>query len=212
MTVVSPVVGRDRARRSCSGRRLPFHARRSTIDAGPRRRARRPDGHRRLGQLRIVERADANEDQVRSNLGLAEQWGAAARAEPAVHPVAAVRNTRVVDRRPGDREGRCAKAGADGSAASTQVLAIAAPAHPRRDRRFGALPPNRTAKATPCHGHLALRGRRGAAREIVLRDASPTAPPDRSGARLCSGKERTSCPSVEPPRRSNVGSGKAVSQ
>ena len=159
-----PIPGNSWTERLCSGWRLPLRARASVVDASPRRRARRPDRHRRLRELRIVERSDPSEDQVRSRFGLAEQWSAAARAEPPVHPIAAVRDARVVARRPRHREGRHAKARTHRSAARAQVLAIAAPAHPRGDRRFRALPTNRAAKAAPCHGHVALQ-----ASVVVLR-------------------------------------------
>ena len=142
-----------------SGRRLFFHARRSIANARPRWRARRPDGHRRLRELWIVERSNPNKNQVWAGLGLAEQRGATARAEAAVHAIAAVRDTRVVARRTRDCEARCAKASAYRSAACAQVLAIAAPAHARGNRRFSALPANRTAKATARHSHAALQGR-----------------------------------------------------
>jgi hypothetical protein len=167
-------------RRLRRGRRLLFHARRGIINASPRWRARCPDGHRRLGELRIVERSNPNEDQMRSSLGLAKQGRATARAEAAVHPIAAVRHTRVVARRTRDLEGRCAKASANGSAACAQVLAIAAPARSRSDRRFSALPMNRTAKATACQCHVALQGQSAAASEIVFSGIFRTMPPNPS--------------------------------
>lgn len=181
-----PRLRREAERRLCSGRWLPFHARRGGVDASPRWRARRPDAQRRLPELRIVERSNPNEDQVRSSLGLAEQWCATARAEPAVHPIAAVRHARVVARRTRDREGSGAKAGANRSAACAQVLAIAAPTHPRGDRRFGALPTNGPAKATSCHGHVALHGKSHAASEIVLSAAAQRAVIDSMTLSACS--------------------------
>src|SRR5438270_2355880 len=177
-------------RRLRSGRRLLFHAGRGIINASPSWRARCPDGHRRLGELRIVERSYPNEDQVRSSLGLAKQGSATARAEAAVHPIAAVRHTRVVARRTRDLEGRCAKASANRSAACAQVLAIAAPARPRSDRRFSALPTNRTAKATACQCHVALQGQSGAASEIVFAGVFRTMPPNPCIERTSSGTLR----------------------
>lgn len=163
-TPLMPNVGR----RLRSWRWLLSHAWRDIIDAGPRWRARCPDGHRGLRELRIVERSNPNEDQMRSSLGLAEQWSATARAEAAVHPIAAVRHTRVVARRARDLEGRGAKARAHRSAAGAQVLAVAAPAHARGDRGFIALPTNRTAKATACQCHVALQGRSRAGPQIGI--------------------------------------------
>ena len=143
-------------RRLCSGRRLLVDALRSVIDASPGRRARGPDGHRRLRELGIVECPDPNEDQVRPRLGLAEHRSAAVRAEPAVHPIAAVGHARIVGRRSLDLEGLGAKARPHRSAARAQVLAIAAPAHPRGDRRFIALPTYRTTETTTGNAHAAL--------------------------------------------------------
>jgi len=156
-------------RRLRSGRRLPFHPRRGLVHASPRRCAHRPDRHRRLRELRIVERADPYEDQMGPRLGLAEQRSAAARAEAAVHPIAAVGHARVVARRPGDLEGCRAKASADGPAACAEVLAIPAPADPRGDWRLGALPTNRAAKATACHCHVCLQDRDGAVQRLDSR-------------------------------------------
>jgi len=153
----------------CCRRRLPFQSRQSCINAGPTWRTGRPDRHRRVGKIRIVECPRSNEDQMRSCLGLAEERSAAIWAEPAVHPVLAIGHTREVAQPPYDLERCGAKAGTDCSAACAQILAIAAPAHPRSDRRFRALPANRSAKtpARDCHCTLQGRERGNAASHIV---------------------------------------------
>ena len=143
----------------CRGRRLLFHTRQSRIDASPTRRTGGPDCHRWVGEIWIVEGPSANKDQMRPCLGLAKERCAALWAEPAVHSTATVGHTREFARSPSDLERRCVKAGADGAAACTQVLAIAAPARARRNWRFQALPANRTTKTPACHSHCTLRGR-----------------------------------------------------
>ena len=144
----------------CCGRWLPFHARQSCINTSPTRRTGGPDRHCRFGKIGIVERPSPNEDQMRSYLSLAKERRAAIGAEPAVHSTATVRHTQEVARFPYDLERCGAKASANRSAAAcTQVLAIAAPAHPRGDQRFRTLPANRTAKAPACHCHRALQER-----------------------------------------------------
>ena len=143
---------------SC-GRRLPFRTRQSCVNAGPTRRTGCPDGHCRFGKIRIVESPCPNEDQVRPSLSLAEERSPAGWAESTVHSIATVRDTREVTRPPYDLEGRGAKASTNRSAACAQVLAIAAPAHPRRDWWLVALPANRAAKAPASHCHCALQGR-----------------------------------------------------
>ena len=137
------------------GRRrwLSFHARQRRVDASPARCARRPDRHCGAGTIRIVEGANPNEDQMRSCLGLTEQRGAANRTKATAHPVTAVREAREAARLPDDAEGLGSKARADCSAACAQVLAVAAPAHPRRDRRCRTVPTNSATKAAPCQCH-----------------------------------------------------------
>ena len=146
------------ARQLCCGRRLLFCTRQSCINTGPTRRTGGPDRHRRAGKIWIVESPSSNEDQMRSCLSLAKERSAAMGAEPAVHSTATVGHTREVSRFSHDLERCRAKASANRSAACTQVLAIAAPAHSRGDWRFRALPANRAAKTPACHCHCALRG------------------------------------------------------
>jgi hypothetical protein len=185
------VVRQHMTQRLSDGRWLLFLARRGIINASPRWRAGSPDRHRRLCELRIVERSNSNEDQVRSSLGLAKQRRATTRTEASVHPIAAIRHTPVVTGGTHHLEGRCAKASANRSAACAQVLAVAAPAHPRRDRRFSALPTNRFAKATPCQCHFALQAQNGAASKVkvsgVLRTASPNPSIERTSQSLLRG-------------------------
>jgi hypothetical protein len=170
------------AQRLCGRRRLAFRMWQCIIDASPAWRAGCPDGHRRPCEIRIVERSDSNENQMWSSLSFAKHRSAAVRAESAAHSVATVRHTRVLTRRTRDLEGRCAKASANRPAACAQVLAIAAPTHSRRNRRFSALPANRAAKASSCYRHLAPQGqtRGSTAAQIVLSAAISTAPPNPS--------------------------------
>ena len=184
-------VRRHLARPLCSGRWLPFHARRGVINASPRRRTRCPDGHRGLRELRIVERSNPDEDQVRSSLSLAKQGSATARAEAAVHPIAAVRHTQVVARRTRDLEGRCAKASANRSAACAQVLTIAAPAHARRDWRSGALPNEPHRKGNGLLVSCRSPGSRVVPlSEILFSGVFRTVPPNPSIERTSSGRLR----------------------
>ena len=135
---------------------MPFHTRQSCINACPTRRAGCPDRHCRADKIGIIEGPNPNEDQMWSCLSLAKDRSTAIWAKPAVHSIAAVRHAREVARLPYDLERGGAKASTNGSASRAQVLAIAAPAHPRSDRRLSALPTNRTAKAPACHCHCAL--------------------------------------------------------
>jgi hypothetical protein len=80
---------------------LPFDHRQIGIEAGPRWGRFRPDGRGGSDEVRIVERAHAHEDEVRTRLGLTKDGRAALGAEAAVHDRAAVRATYVVGERPG---------------------------------------------------------------------------------------------------------------
>ena len=146
---------------------MPFDSRQRFVNASPTRRAGCPDRHCRAGKIGIIEGPNPNEDQMWSCLSLAEERSAARCAEPAVHSIAAVRHARKVACLPDDLERLGAKTSTNGSAARAQVLAIAAPAHSRCDRRFSALPTNCTAKASSCHCHCALQGQ---AEHMVLPD------------------------------------------
>ena len=172
------------ARQLCCGRWLPLHMWQSCINTSPRRRTGCPDGHCRIGKIRIVKGPGPNKDQMRSSLSLAKERGPAIRAEAAVHLIATVCHTREVTRLPFDLERLSTKAGAYRSTACSQVLAIAAPTHPRSDWRLRALPTNRTAKAPACHCHCALQGqeRGNAAWQIVRLPAysNPAMPPNNS--------------------------------
>jgi hypothetical protein len=154
----------------CCRRRLPFQTRQSCINASPTRGTGRPNRHRRVGKIRIVECPRSDEDQVRSCLGLAEERSAAIRAEPTVHSVPTIGHTREVTHPPLDLERSGAKAGANRSTACAQILAIAAPAHPGRDWRLCALPANRAAKTPACDCHCALQAQeRGKAASHIVR-------------------------------------------
>ena len=114
--------------------------RRLCVDAGPSRRRRRPDRHRRGGKIRIVEGADTHKDQLRPHLCLTEERRTARRAESPVHLIATVRDTWIVVGLAGHDECRCTEAGVDCSASSTEILALPAPANARDNRRRRAFP------------------------------------------------------------------------
>ena len=146
------------ARQLCCGRRLLFRTRQCCINPSPTGRTGGPDRHLRVGKIWFVESPSPNEDQMRSCLSFAKERSAAIGAEPAVHSIATIGHTREVARFSYDLERCGAKASANRSAACTQVLAIAAPAHARGDWRFRALPAKCAAKTPACHCHSALRG------------------------------------------------------
>ena len=135
------------------GRGLLLHTRQFSIDAGPTRCTRRPNGHGRARTIRVVKASNPNEYQMWPRLCLAEQGSAAGRAKSPMHAVATVRDAREISRPPRNLERLGAKASSNGPATGAQVLAIAAPAGARSDRRFLALPTNRPAKApaSQCH-------------------------------------------------------------
>jgi len=161
-------------------RRLLLRTRQFSVDASPARCTRRPNGHCGACTIRIVKASNPNEDQMRSRLRLAEQGSTARRAKSPMHPVATVGDAREVSRLPNNLECRRAKACSNRPTTRAQVLAIAAPANGRGDRRFLTLPTNRTAKAPAgqCHGILP-RSRRWA---LSLGKAYPSRSTSRRGA------------------------------
>jgi hypothetical protein len=139
------------------GRRgLLLHTRQFSIDAGPARCTRCPNGHCRACTIRIVKASNPNEYQVWSRLRLAEQGSTAGRAKSPMHPVATVRDAREVSHPPHNLKCRGAKASSNCPTTCPQVLAISAPANARSDRRFLALPTNRAAKAPASQFHCTL--------------------------------------------------------
>src|SRR4051812_16946377 len=98
------------------------------VEAGPRGRLRGPDGGRGLCDLRIVERSGAHEDEMRSDLRLAEQRGTAIWAEATVHDVAAVGDAAIVLHLAFDRDCVAGEADVHRAATGAEVLAQAAPA------------------------------------------------------------------------------------
>ena len=132
---------------------LPLHLRQFWADASPARRTRRPDRHRRIREIRIVECADAHEDQMRPRFRLAEKRGPTRRTESPMHLVAAGRDAWIIAGIAMHHECRRAKAGVDRSAAGTDILAVPAPAHARDNRRCRALPTNCSTKASACDRH-----------------------------------------------------------
>lgn len=155
-TLAANVAGALRGRRG-----LLLHTRQFSIDAGPARCTRRPNGHCGACTIRFVKASNPNEDQMWSRLRLAEQGSTARRAKLPMHPVATVRDAREVGRPPHNLECRGAKASSNRPTTCSQVLAISAPASARSDRRLLALPTNRAAKAPASQCHCALpRSRR----------------------------------------------------
>ena len=136
---------------------LPWDLR---VNAGPTWRAGCPDGHRGAGEIRIIKSSGPHEDQVWSCLGLTKKRSTAIAAESTVHSIAAVRDARKVACLSRNLEHRRAKAGANRSAACTQVLTVPAPTHARNDWRFQAFPANRTAEALSSHCHCSLQGQK----------------------------------------------------
>jgi hypothetical protein len=153
---------------------LLLNTRQPSVDAGPLRRARRPNGHGGGCKIRLVKASNPNEYQVRACLSLAEQRSTARRAKSPMHAVAAVRGAREVAHLPYHLERRRAKASSHRPASCPKVLAVAAPANARSNGRFLTLPTNRTAKASSSHCHSALQGlvRRHCAWQIVRLAAS----------------------------------------
>ena len=137
---------------------LLLNARQRRVDAGPLRRARRPNGHCGLCAIRIVKASNPNEYQMRACLSLAKQRRTARRAESSMHAVAAVCRAREGTRLTCNLERRCAKASPHRSASCPKVLAVAAPANARSNRRLLTLPTNCTAKTSASHRHSALQG------------------------------------------------------
>src|ERR1700722_9108684 len=117
--------------------RLTLDARQRLIKAGPGRRFRGPNRHGRCYSIRIVQRANANKNQMWPRFCLAEQMHPATRAEAAMHDIAAVGNAAIVTSLAAHAEGFSAKARVDRSTASADVLTKAAPTRARGDR-FGA--------------------------------------------------------------------------
>ena len=164
----------DVAGELCGRRGLLLHTRQFSIDAGPARSTRRPNGHCWACTIRIVEASNPNEDQMWSRLRLAEQGSTAGRAKSPVHPVATVRGAREVSRAPHNLECSGAKASSNRPATCPQVLAVPAPAGARSDRRVLALPTNRAAKAPASQCHCALpRSRRVVTADRTLRGQVP---------------------------------------
>ncbi len=121
---------------------------------GPLWRRGGPDRHLRGDRGRIVEGADADEDEMRARRRAAEERRAAARAEGALHEVAAVGAAF----EPGDiaveTEARGLEAGIGHARARAEILAVAAPAEAGRQRLALGLEVNAAAEtAAGCGGH-----------------------------------------------------------
>ena len=129
------------------------------VDLGPARRGRRPDCHRRLSEIRIVESADSHEDQVRPRLGLAEERCPARRTESPVHLATTVRDASIVVRPSGHGEGGRAEASVDRAAARTDILAVPAPAHASDNWRLRAFPADCPAEASSCDCHSVFQSK-----------------------------------------------------
>jgi len=117
------------------------------------------------GEIRIVERANSHEDQMRPGLGFAKEWGPARPTESPVHLVATVGDTSIVARLSGHCEVLAAETRIDRSAASTEILTVPELTHACHDRRVRALPVNCSARHRPVIG-IAHSEQRGANRWI----------------------------------------------
>lgn len=143
-------------RLSARWRRLLLDPSQLGIDASPSRRRRCPDRHRRDGEIRVVESADANENEMGTRLGLAEERRPAHWTKAPVHAVATVREAGIITGLPDHRERVGAEAGVYRSAAAADILAVPAPTHARDHRRRRAFPSNRPAQAATCYRHVVL--------------------------------------------------------
>lgn len=137
-------------------RRLLLDLGQLCIEASPSRRRRRPDRHRGCGEIRIVEGPDANEYEMGPRLRLAEQRRPARGAEASMHPVAAVREARIIPRLSAHRERLGAETRVYRAAAGADILAVPAPTYARDYWRCRASPFNRTTQAAACYRHGVL--------------------------------------------------------
>jgi hypothetical protein len=106
-----------------------------------------------LGDLRVIERASAYEYEMRPRFRAAEHGRAASRAKHSMHDVAALGDIRIVAGYAVDDEILGLEAGIDRAAPGAQILAQAAPANARNDRRICALETYRAAQTTPGYFH-----------------------------------------------------------
>jgi len=148
---------------SCSrcGRGLAFNTRKRTVEACPIRCACCPNGERRPREIGVVKCSDSYEYQVRPGVSLTEERRAACAAEPPAHPVSAIGNAEVVGGISGAGKARRAEARVHRSITCAKILAVAAPAQSRDDRRLCACPANRAAKASTRYRHRLVGPPRG---------------------------------------------------
>src|SRR5712671_7590585 len=147
------------SRPSCcsrQGRRLSLHPWDGFRNAGPAWRRGGPDGQRWLHEVRVVERAGADADDVRTRFGCGEQRRPAVRAEAPENDVATVRHGAVGVGLAAHGESVGGKEDVDGAAARSEVLADPAPAH-AGDLRFRlALVAYGPAQTAALYGHSRL--------------------------------------------------------
>ena len=138
---------------------MPLHLRQRCVDLGPVGRGGRPDCHRRVSEIRIVEGTDSHEDQMRPRLGLAEERCPARRTESPVHLATTVRDASIVVCPSSHCEGGRAEAGVDRAAPRTDILALPAPAHASDNWRLRAFPADCPAKASSCDCHSVFQSK-----------------------------------------------------
>jgi hypothetical protein len=150
----------ETARRLRRWRWLPLHLRQRRVHRGPPRRRGCPHRHGGIGKVRIVESTNAHEDQMGSRLCFAEEWRPARRAEPTMHFVATICDTRIVSGFAHDAERLRLEAGVYRSASGTKVLTVSAPTHSSDDGRPRALPANSPTETATRDRHDVLQSMR----------------------------------------------------
>jgi len=135
-------------------RRLTLDLRDARIDASPARCLRGPNRHRRLGYLRVIKRAAADEHEVGPRFCFAEHRRPARRTERAVHHTSAVCNAAIVAEFAFDRNCTLAKAGVHRPASRAQVLAETTPADASNDRSCADPIAHRLAQASTGDHHV----------------------------------------------------------
>ena len=129
--------------------RMSFNPRQTGVEACPGRRGFGPDGRRRRRQIGIVKRSSADENNCGSLFRLAEHIRPASGAETPVHGRAAVGLAYVVGERTGNGDVLGSEERADRPGPGAEILADAAPAISRAERRPSLdLVPHRPAQAT----------------------------------------------------------------
>ena len=129
---------------------------RPSREDGPGGRARGPDRHLRLAELRIVEAPGAHADIMTPRFGLGENRRPAGGAEVPVHLVAALGLARIVGERAFDLHRFACEEHVHRAGARADILAVPAPAMPREQRLRLDPVAHRAAAASSGDGHVFL--------------------------------------------------------